>query len=350
MSRFEEIIATTRQVHAPDPRLAIFEVRCESDGHRVLVTGETSDPTAATALLAGVREMATGVPVIDQLVRLPDPQLGSARHALVRSPVAPLHATPQAAAVQTSQYVLGSRLELLSRSEPWYRVRGEDGYLGWMHEGYLVVGDHAWATGWEAGVGGEPVVALGAELVDEQERTLARLPWGARLLGDLPGQYRMPDGRHGVLASGEAVAVDRLYDRFPPRAESLLRTARRWLGAPYIWGGITPWGCDCSGFVQSVFWIHGIGLPRDSDQQARIGLTIEPGEAFADIRPGDLLFFAESAGRISHVAIALRGSEVIHCSLPRGGVAVDDLVGGGEIGQKLASMFVIARRLLPDSE
>jgi len=125
-------------------------------------------------------------------------------------------------------------------------------------------------------------------------------------------------------------------------------TARRWLGTPYVWGGVTPAGADCSGFVQSVYRLHGIALPRDSDLQARVGREVEAQGDFAALRPGDLLFFSERPGRITHVAISLGGSRTIHSALSNGGVRINDLAGDLEAETRLRPLFVHARRVLPD--
>src|SRR5690606_25745539 len=148
----------------------------------------------------------------------------------------------------------------------------------------------------------------------------ARLPWGARVVRFSQGQYELPDGRRGTIGSGEVVAVDRLADWFPPRGDSVTRTARRWIGAPYLWGGVTTGGVDCSGLVQAVFWLHGVALPRDSDQQSHIGAEVDPGENFDQLNPGDLLFFSENSQRVTHVAISLGGSHIVHSALSNGGV------------------------------
>src|SRR5690606_305789 len=200
----------------------------------------------------------------------------------------------------------------------------------------------------ERGTGGEPVVSLGAELLGADGRVLCRLPWGARLIREADGRLQLPDGRGGVLGAGEVVELERLPARFPPRGESVVRTARRWAGTPYVWAGVVPTGADCSGFVQSVFWMHGIALPRDSDMQAKAGAPLEPAEDFAALRPGDLLFFAESGERITHVALSLGGSRIIHSALSAGGVTEDDLNGDVERVVRLRGCFRLARRVLPD--
>src|SRR5690606_11637370 len=119
-------------------------------------------------------------------------------------------------------------------------------------------------------------------------------------------------------------------------------------GAPYLWGGVTLNGVDCSGFTQAVMWMHGIALPRDSDLQERTGTGVSLGLDLDELRPGDLLFFAEKGARVSHVAISLGGPLIIHSALGNGGVHSNDLTGDDPLERKLAEMFVSARRLLPD--
>lgn len=348
MTRYGGLIEELRERYAPDPRTVVFEVAVARRDETVVVHGETTEHDAAHAAVARVREAADGRKVLDEIVRLPDPALGEVRHALVRAAVAPVHAEPRIASTQLSQFVLGHRLDLLSRRDGWYRARGEDGYIGWIHHGYLQAGEAEWAQAWERAEGGERVVSLGADLVDDAGRVFALLPWGARVFRDAPERYRLPDGRRGALGDGEVVMVDRFADRFPPRGESVTRTARRWVGTPYLWGGVTPGGADCSGFVQAVFWLHGIALPRDSDMQAEVGAPVEVDEAFEAPCAGDLLFFAERDDRITHVAISLGGPHIIHSALTNGGVEVNDLTGDFELEAELADIFVCARRVVPD--
>jgi len=268
-------------------------------------------------------------------------------YGVVRAAIVPVYLEPSLPAAQISQLVLGMRFDLLARRGDWLRVRAEDGYLGWIHDGYVRLGEREWAERWERGSYGEPVVSLGAELVDEEGNALARLPWGARVLR-FGSTYELPDGRRGTVGSGEVVDVDRLADRFPARGDSIARTARRWHGTPYLWGGVTMSGADCSGFAQAVMWMHGIALPRDSDLQARIGVPVDPGEDFSAVRPGDLLFFAEHSARVSHVAISLGGPLIIHSALGNGGVAVNTMTGELDFERRLRRLFTEVRRLLPD--
>jgi hypothetical protein len=334
-----------RAEFAPDSRVEIFQVRITGDPAAPDVKVETTLPRAALAFARRLEE--DGVEADVHVTLLPDPRLEPRGESLVKAPVAPVYRRPTMNSTLLTQYPLGSRLTLLSRRGRHWRVRGEDGHVGWVHAGYLVRGPLEWALAWERAEGGDPVVSLGAELEDEADRVFARLPWGARVIQQAGGRILLPDGRSGRVGSGELVGVDRLWDRFPPRGESVARTARRWMGVHYLWGGVTPSGVDCSGLVQSVYWIHGVALPRDSDMQSEVGDPVSPGSDWSGFRAGDLLFFQEK-GRVNHVALSLGGSHIIHASASNGGVEVNDLQGERKLEQRLRSLYSGARRLLPD--
>jgi cell wall-associated NlpC family hydrolase len=108
-------------------------------------------------------------------------------------------------------------------------------------------------------------------------------------------------------------------------AARVLQTADQYVGVPYVWGGNTPEGFDCSGFTRFVFAKQGIALPRTSREQARAGAGVSVD--FAALLPGDLLLFAEPDAAISHVAIYAGDGQIIHASSARGEVSYLDLAG-----------------------
>ncbi len=348
MNRYDDTIEAVRKDLKLDYRSSIFDVRVEERGGSLCVLGASTVPRAIDALLERLAEDKDEKYIVDEVQRLPAAGSAGEVHVLVRAGVAPVYGDPALPAPQTSQAVLGTRLDLLNRSGNWCRVRLEDGYIGWVHQGYLQFGDEDWAFAWERATRGEPAISLGAELIDEAGRVFARLPWGARCVRFTHEQYELPDGRRGNIGSGEVVAIDRIADWFPARGDSVSRTARRWIGAPYLWGGVTTGGVDCSGLVQAVFWLHGVALPRDSDQQSLMGETIEIAQDFSDLCAGDLVFFSETTERVSHVAISLGGSHIVHSALTNGGVDVNDLAGDLEFEARLRSVFTRAQRVLPD--
>jgi cell wall-associated NlpC family hydrolase len=116
------------------------------------------------------------------------------------------------------------------------------------------------------------------------------------------------DGREGFAKSRHIEPLPR--SRRIVR-ERLAATAMRFMGIPYLWGGTTPKGFDCSGLIQRVFRLHGLVIPRDSDLQARYGRRKNAGET-DELRTGDLLFFGKNEQQISHVAMYLSDSLFLH--------------------------------------
>ena len=248
--------------------------------------------------------------------------------AIVRSAVAPLFAEPRVSSVQISQLLAGHRVELLEERDAWWCVRGVDLYEGWMHRGYLD-GDIA-----DAGNRNRyDRLSLGCVVMRDGARRA--LPLGAHL------------GIADDLVIGEAIDVDRQREHFPLDAAAITRTARcHFEGTSYLWGGVTPWGADCSGLVQAVFALHGRHLPRDAWQQASEGVAAE--ENPLDAREGDLLFFSDREDHhVTHVAIALGAGGIVHLALGRGGFAVEDLSRSDDAYvSALVERFVGARRVL----
>jgi cell wall-associated NlpC family hydrolase len=132
---------------------------------------------------------------------------------------------------------------------------------------------------------------------------------------------------------------------FPPAADSITASAMTFFeGTSYEWGGVTPWGCDCSGLVSSSFHLHSVNVPRDAWMQATTGELVED---IRDLRPADLLFFSdEPDGKITHVAISLGETRVVHLALGRGGYATDDLANGDDYTKLLVQRFRFGRRIL----
>jgi hypothetical protein len=344
----DEVLAMVQAVRdelAPDPRLAVFEVDVEIDGDRITLTGATSEPAAAQELHRRVAGLTAWSEVVDAVQLLPEAEADDRVHAVVSAAVAPMLSGPRIQSTQVSQAVLGSRLIVFRREGRWLQCRGSDGYIGWIHAGYVALLDEGMARAWELGADGDLWVSLEASVVQDGGDVLVRLPWGARVLREQDGIVRLPDGRTGH-ARGEMLPLGARGLGFPGDTAAICETASRWLGVPYLWGGITMGGVDCSGFVQALYRMHGYVIPRDSDQQSRAGEPVDAGESFEKLLPGDLLFFAESEGRCSHVAMSTGGSQIVHSSLGNGGVARNDMAGRRNYERELKRMFLWARRMV----
>lgn len=246
--------------------------------------------------------------------------------------IAPMLFEPDVRTTQVSQLLRGHVADVVGRQALWLRVRSGDRYEGWIHQGYVAgvpESDAPLLTGWD-----DPrPLSLGCAVRDSSGST-RKLPLGALIAS---GEER---------TSGLAMALEERRQTFPGTGNAITATAQTYFeGTSYEWGGVTPWGADCSGLVQSSFGLHGVRMPRDAWMQAETGRALE--NDFAILLPGDLLFFSdEPAARISHVAISLGGSRVVHQALGRGGQAVDDMESAEEYTTLLRGRLRCARRIL----
>ncbi len=246
---------------------------------------------------------------------MPTPEQPSlSRHAIVSHNVAPMWAEPEKRSEQVSQALFGERVRTLREEGDLTLIETPDGYTGWARRQHLTpCGEDSRypAPGREAQINALFLPVLNAPEDRAERRTLLTL--GCRVeLADLPDSdhapIRLPDGQTAY------VRRDSLRTECEP--PSLTETARRFLGVPYLWGGRSAFGIDCSGFTQRVYELCGCLLPRDAYLQARAE-SLYSVEA-ESLQEGDLVFFGgdyDPRGRgITHVGIALGDGRFIHAA------------------------------------
>jgi len=329
--KLERAIDDIRRKRVPDGRLGVFQVSVDDKK----LAGVTSDRPALEAL----RRVATEAGLAEAVRLLPDQAMGQDAAAVVTAALAPLLGDPRLDAARVSDALHGERLEVLERQGDWLRVRAPDEYVAWVHAGYVATGPAEWAQDWTERATAR---AIGAELQTAGGRR--RLPLGARLALRRDGTVQFADGTAGAIVTGEVRSEAQL--RIEARHLALPELAQRWYGgAPYLWGGRTEWGIDCSGLTQAVYAARGIQLLRDSDQQFAQGREVSLSVNGAGYEAGDLLFFTER-GRVSHVALWAGGGagRIVHSALSRGGVGGDDLFGPEPRMVRLCANLVGVRR------
>lgn len=340
IDRFERAVADIQRKWVPDRRLGVFDVALR-----------TNEPVAASRTVGGVTTSRDALEALRRLCAetgaaldvslLPDPSVRHQPGAVVTAALAPLRAAPALTAARVSDALHGEALELLERRGDWLRVRAGDGYHAWTHAGYLTTGPRDWMEDWIGRAAGR---ALSAELRGEDARM--RLPLGARVVMRRDDLVETGDGRVWAVMGG---AIRREAEwRAEAGFVAAPELALRWYGgAPYLLGGRSDWGIDCSGLVQATYLARGQTLPRDSDMQSLAGREVPLAAAGTGYEAGDVLCFA-AEGRISHVALWAGAGHIVHASLSRGGVASEHLFGDDPAMRGLRNALVAVRRIKPD--
>ncbi|MCB0277647.1 MAG: C40 family peptidase, partial [Calditrichaeota bacterium] len=271
------------------------------------------------------------------------------RYGIVRISVAHLRRQPVYAAEILNQLLLGEVVPVFESQNGYFFVQMKDGYRGWVTTLSLCVVEENEAREWlesaTAQVRARYSAATASE--DPESEIVSDLVLGARVIPLHQARQstliRLPDGQEALVATAD---LNSLKDAPPAplNAAAILKTARRFLGIPYLWGGTSTKAFDCSGLVQTVFRLHHLELPRDASQMYHVGKSLDIDAAFSQLRPGDLLFFGKSLRRITHVALSLGGSEYIHAE---GWVKYNSLDPQSPIyNTEKGQTFIAAKRIL----
>ncbi len=253
--------------------------------------------------------------------------------ATARVAIAPLMGEAAVSSGQVSQLLRGHQADIIDTDGKWLRLRAADGYEGWCHRGYVDTNPAFVSLPLASAWGAEHRMSIGCTVRTRSGSEIA-LPLGALLDAD-------EEVIHGLAMNHRARSR-----YFASDAESITqRSVQLFNGVPYQWGGVTTWGADCSGFVQTMFALHGTQLPRDAWMQADRGRNVA--NDLADLQHADLLFFSErDDGRPTHVAMSLGGATCAHCSLANGGFGIDTLDADDSVATGLRETFLFARRIL----
>ncbi len=219
----------------------------------------------------------------------------------------PLRFEPSDRSEIVSQILFGEHFEILEQVKQWTRIRMQfDDYEGWIDFKQLQLITEVDFNK----LSSEPIVLNGdlIEYITTESNSLIPIPLGSSLT--FLNHKEINTSNFAFEGSTKTGIKSK---------SSLLETAFMYLNAPYLWGGKTPFGIDCSGFTQMVYKLNGYKLLRDASQQAAQG---EPLSFIEESEPGDLAFFDNDEGNIIHVGIMMEDNYIIHAS---GKIRVDRL-------------------------
>lgn len=263
------------------------------------------------------------------------------RYGYVATNLLDLWAEPRFNSERSSQLLFCELLTIHDEQQGYYQVKQTDAYSGWCDTRQIVLIDEASYRAYQSAkrsvVRTPQTVILGSQHVGVSPHyiyygTLVRVDRQSKGFA----QVSLPDGQHrSIRAKALAPVTGRGASRLS--GVKLVSEAKRFLGAPYLWGGVTPCGFDCSGLVQLVCRRFGLAMPRDTKDQIAIGAPI-PRE---EVKTGNLLFFNR------HVGFAIGQDRIIHCSVGGSGVRINSLRPGlPDYREDLDRDFNQARRIV----
>ena len=293
-----------------DPRLFAFEAHARwSEDHGVRLTGFYEFVEHRRTLLELLHVLGL-TKVENGLEALPSAELGTRKFGLLRNTHSFSYDRPEGDREVVTDCLLGEPLYLLRQADSgFFLCHGGEGYLGYVDGHDILRVDQAQLAGYQRGR---------QVLLHENHITPSmNLPIGARLkwAGQTEDSYRvlLPGGERVALPISKGAVLEEVCD---PAVEHAIEYARRLLGTPYVWGGKTSVGVDCSGLVQTAFAAAGIHLPRDSDQQALLGRLTATRWSRSGLRRGDTLYFLRADGRVGHTAIYLGKDQYLEAVRP----------------------------------
>jgi SH3-like domain-containing protein len=355
----DRTLDSLKTIYAPDTRVAVWTPVVARRGNMLYLDGEVDQGEAYHAIQRAVGSRFPGT--VFNLTLLPGKDPDRVVNGLVKNSVINLRAKPGHRSELVTQALLGMPIRILKEEDGWCLVQLPNRYLGWVEQS---------------------VVRLMGKVDLDRYRELDKIIF-TRQYGQ---SYKSPDresqpvsdlvagcilpvltagnGFYQVIYPDSTIAwldrkeASRVTGFFPDTltGERLVETAMGYMGVPYLWGGTSSKGVDCSGLTFMVYFMNGTILERDASQQCLHGRVITTDYEPNGLLPGDLLFFGRKASdmrpeRVSHVAIYAGDGEFIHASENLGRVGIssmDSTVSGYIPGYR--DLFIRAVRIAGESD
>jgi cell wall-associated NlpC family hydrolase len=350
--KINNVLSRIEDKYAPDKRVALFEVK--------FITGDSPEVIGETSLADAFDELdsilKTDFPEIECKVDLlPSESLDSLIYGLITVSVANLRPIPRHSAELITQGILGTPVHILKKENNWYLIQTPDSYLGWTTESSVSLCTENELKNYNHSdrIIYTDLTGTCYTLPDEDSRPVSDMVAGSILKAIERNegfwQVQFPDGRTGFVNSDHCQLLQKWQESLNSDQEKIVETAIRFLGLPYLWGGTSSKGVDCSGFTKTVYFMNGIILQRDASQQVLYGDPVDASESYIHLEPADLLFFGvhetdSTREKVTHVGIYIGNGEIIHSS---GLVRINSLIPGTEnYNDNLNTIFIRARRIL----
>ena len=337
-----------RKKYINDGSLSVFSADIDKINDRWVIKGETTDTSAYESILRLKDSLFKDTDIKNNFILLPDPALGDKVFGIVNVSVTPMREEPRHSSQMVDQAIMGNVVRLLKNDNGWYLVQTHYDYVGWINKSGLFVTNESGKNNWQEKAD-KSFTGLQNLILSEPDYN--SLPISDIVLNNVVisepyendwSLIHLPDGRKGYLKS-KYLRYFNTESQNNVYSGDIISDAKRMMGTPYLWGGNSTKGNDCSGFTQTVFKANNIQIPRDARQQALIGTPILPSKDWSNILPGDLLFFGKE-NRVTHVGISLGQKDFIHQG---GKVGINSLdIASPRFNKSRLESFLFIRRIL----
>lgn len=323
ITELENIHRALKKEFAPDKRVELFDIHFKNTNNTVVLTGETTSKKAFKILLDSLKQK--NISYKNNVRILPDSAIGKQSYGLGNNSVINIRSKPKHSAELGTQGLLGMQLKVLDKKGSWYRVRTPDNYISWVDAGGIkrMTADELQTWNKKNKIIYTTNSGFVYELKNDTSTRVSDIAFGGILAvrkeHDSFYEVEYPDGRIGFAKKSEAVLYTTWLKNNPSNAAFIEASAKTMLGVPYLWGGTSTKGNDCSGFTKMVYLMNGFVIPRDASQQVHAGKAVDEELKFEGLEKGDLLFFGTPAKdgkkqRVTHVGIWLGNNkgEFIH--------------------------------------
>ena len=317
-----------------DHRIWYQDVHATIEGHTITLSGEAFYSIPVQGIGRKLKKAGYNFELIDSVYYLPESFPEDKAYGIITEPYVMGRYTPVDHKQEGTEMLWGEPVRLVREKDDYVQVQSAIGYLGYIPKNSL---RRVTLQEWNRYHMGKQAVFTKNDTLENRMIFLmgTRLPY---LENDL---LLLADGSELKLSRDHYKIIDPATN---PLRQEILTTAQQYLGLPYVWGGRSSEGVDCSGFVMQSYGLNNIYLPRDSDEIANVGRMVGyPGWMDAML-PGDLMFFAGSRRMITHTAIYMGDGKVIH-SLGKG-VQIESLNPEvPDYAESLGRRFAFAKRI-----
>jgi gamma-D-glutamyl-L-lysine dipeptidyl-peptidase len=317
----ESHINAVKTEYAPDGRVALFDVESTNNNGTYILKGESNLPEAVNALKQKLQSQ--NIAFTDSISMLPSAEMEGNTEGVIKISVANLRSRPAHSSELVTQAILGTPVKVYKKEGGWYYIQTPEGYLAWVDYGGVTPFSKNDLATWKAA---DKVIYLKTygfayESANTQSQVISDLVAGNILefAGEENNFYKIkyPHGKVGYIEKAHAQPYEQWLTGLKPSGESLVETSKTMMGIPYLWGGTSAKGVDCSGYTKTIFFLNGIIIPRDASQQIHTGIEVDTNRNFENLIPGDLLFFGRKATdttpeRVIHVGMWIGDNKFIH--------------------------------------